>query len=422
MAAVLFTTFGSLGDLHPYIAIGQELRKLGHQAAIGTIAGYEDKITSQGLGFVPIRPHAPADDPALVEPFFDQFRGTERVLRALASVVRESYQDTLLVAREFDAMVTHPTSLGAVLVAQQLKLPWISSVLAPASFLSACDPPVLAPAPWLIKVRALGPGAMRAVWRIVKPVTRYWLREVIELRREIGLASRANPLFEGAHSPDLVLALFSRRFAQPQPDWPANTIVTGFPFFDDPDPRVAPELETFLETGPAPVIFTLGSSAVAAAGDFYAASLQAIERLGVRALFLTGSHPQNLPGRLPRQVLAWPYAPHEQVFPRASAIVHQGGIGTTAQALRSGRPMLVVPFAHDQFDNAGRARRLSVAATIPRRGYTPRTAERALARLLSSPNCSQAAISVANAVRAETGAAAAAVAIDNYLRQRGLPG
>ncbi len=415
MAAVLFTMFGSFGDLHPYVAIGLELQKLGCEAVIGTSAGYEDKVKSHGLRFVPIRPHEPPGDPARIGYFFDQRRGTERVLRALASVVEQTYEDTLRAARKADAIVTHPTSLAAAVVAQHLGLPWISSVLAPSSFLSAYDPPLPAAAPWLAKVRKLGPGAMHVVWQTLKPVTLSWVRRVVELRRRAGLPADVNPLFEGAHSPDLVLALFSRRFAEPQPDWPANTVVTGFPFLDAGGTKVAMEVRDFLEAGAPPVVFTLGSAAVAAAGDFYAASLQAVQRLNVRALLLTGSQPQDLPSRLPPEALAWPYLPHEQVFPHASAIVHQGGIGTTAQALRAGLPMVVVPFAHDQFDNADHVRRLRVAATIPRRQYTARTVERALRRLLDDGAARQVAFAAGEAIRAENGAAAAALAIHNYL-------
>jgi rhamnosyltransferase subunit B len=152
-----------------------------------------------------------------------------------------------------------------------------------------------------------------------------------------------------------------------------------------------------------------------AAGDFYSASLQAVERVNARALFLTGPSPQGLPARLPPSVLAWPYAPHEQVFPRASAIVHQAGIGTTAQALRSGRPMLAVPFAHDQFDNAERVCRLGAGLTIPRHRYSERAAAQALARLLATPSYEQSAHAASEAIRAENGAIAAAEEINRYL-------
>jgi rhamnosyltransferase subunit B len=418
MARVLFSTFGSYGDVHPYLAIGLELRKLGHEAGIATSAGYREKIEGVGLTFVSVRPDVKVEDPELIRYFFDRVRGTERVVRAMASVVRETYEDTLAAAHNFDLIVTHPLSFAAVLAAQKLRLPWVSTVLAPASFVSACDPPIPAPLPGIVKVRTLGSAAMRLTFRLLMLTTLGWTQPVAELRREIGLAPGGNPLFEGSHSPDLVLALFSKAFAKPQPDWPRQTVVTGFPFYHEPLSGMAPELAAFLDAGPPPVVFTLGSSAVMAAGDFYSASLQAVERVNARALFLTGPSPQGLPARLPPSVLAWPYAPHEQVFPRASAIVHQAGIGTTAQALRSGRPILAVPFAHDQFDNAERACRLGVGLTIPRHRYTERAAAQALARLLATPSYEQSARAAGEAIRAENGAIAAAEEIEGYLTKR----
>jgi UDP:flavonoid glycosyltransferase YjiC (YdhE family) len=414
---ILFTTFGSFGDLHPYIAIGRELRKLGHEAAIATSAAYREKIEAEGLGFEPVRPDISLADREVIGYFFDRARGTERVIRAMASVIRETYEDTAAVAPRYDAIVTHPLSFAAVMAAEKLKIPWISSVLAPGSFLSAYDPPVPAPVPWLVKVRALGPGAMRAVWRAFSPLMLRWMRPILEFRRELGLGTGANPLFEGAHSPGLVLALFSRVFAQPQPDWPKQAVVTGFPFLEAPAGDLAPELESFFDSGPPPVIFTLGSSAVAAAGDFYTVSLKAIERLGARALFLTGGHAQGLPERLPPCAMAWPYAPHERIFPRASAIVHQGGIGTTAQGLRSGRPMLVVPFAHDQFDNAEHVRRLGISVTIPRRKFNERSAAISLRRLLSDASYRAASAAVGDKIRPENGAFTAASEINRFAAQ-----
>jgi UDP:flavonoid glycosyltransferase YjiC (YdhE family) len=411
MARVLFTTFGSYGDLHPYLAIGVQLQRMGHSVTIATSASYCQKVTDEGLGFLSVRPEMTLADGELMRQFFDRYRGTERVIRVMVSVVRESYQDTLAIAPGFDLIVTHPMAIGAVLVAQKLNMPWISSVLAPASFLSAWDPPVPAPFPWLVGIRKLGPGAMRAVWKSMAGILNRWMQPVHDLRREIGLPPGGNPLLEGSHSPHLMLALFSRVFAEPQPDWPASTAVTGFPFHDEGGKILAPELEEFLQEGPPPIVFTLGSSAVMAAGEFYSISLKAVKLLGQRALFLTGPERHGLPQHLPEGVMAWPYAPHEPVFFRASAIVHQGGVGTTAQALRSGRPMLVMPFAHDQYDNAARVQRLGAGLTVTRNSYRESVVADALRRMASFR---QSAEQLGNAIRAESGAQRAAQEISKF--------
>jgi UDP:flavonoid glycosyltransferase YjiC (YdhE family) len=135
----------------------------------------------------------------------------------------------------------------------------------------------------------------------------------------------------------------------------------------------------------------------------------------VRAVLLIGSFEENRPdGEPSRDVLVVDRAPHQLLFPRASAIVLHGGIGTTGQALRSGRPVLVVPHGHDQFDNARRIAKLGVARTLhPKRYRAPRVA-RELARLLGDDHRARAE-SVAAIVRAEGGAAAAAEALERCL-------
>ena len=413
MARILITTFGSYGDLHPYMAVGIELQRRGHSVTVATNRLYESKIASEGLGFHPVRPHLSADDKAAFEGVMDPRRGTEIVVRLLSRPIRETYEDTLTAARQADLIITHPLSFAGVMAAHKLAAPWISTVLAPISLLSSFDPPVPPQAPWLIKARAFGPGFMKWLWGIGKRDTLRWIKPVLALRRELGLPDYGHPLFEGSHSPRKVLALFSRYLTDPQPDWPPHTVATGFLFFDrhheQPTP---PELDRFLAAGDPPIVFTLGTSAVEVAGDFYRDSLQAAQKLGMRAVFLTGSSRQGLPEPLPAGMLAVSYAPHSEIFPQAAAIVHQGGIGTTAQGMRAGRPMLIAPFAHDQFDNAERVRRQGAAVVLYRSRFNAASAEKALRKL---EPCQAAAARLGELVRTENGTVAAADEIGSQL-------
>ena len=118
-------------------------------------------------------------------------------------------------------------------------------------------------------------------------------------------------------------------------------------------------MKKFVASGPPPVVFTLGSAAVLAAGDFYEVSAKAAIELGIRAVLLIGTDPRNrLRQQLPDSICVAEYAPYSALFSRASLVVHQGGVGTTAQCLRAGKPMLIMPYSHDQPDNARRMRRL----------------------------------------------------------------
>jgi rhamnosyltransferase subunit B len=341
----------------------------------------------------------------------DARRGTERVLRFLSGHVRASYDRSLPAVRDADIVITHPIAFGAILAIEKLQRPWISSVLAPISYLSAYDPPLPAHDAWILKARFFGPATMRAVWNLGEWVTRGWIREVFAIRKELGLPRGANPFF--AHSPQLSLALFSKWLADRPPDWPPQTVVTGFPFYDRGE-AAPPELEQFLAAGPPPVVFTLGSSAVGAAGNFFHESLAAVQRLGLRAVLMVGRDPQGLPPRLPGSVLGIPYAPHAEVMPRGAVTVHQGGIGTTAQALRAGKPELIVPFGHDQFDNANRVKRLGAGESLTRQRYTAANVERVLQRLLTERSYAEAAARLGDRVRAERGSDVAADAIERH--------
>ncbi len=115
-------------------------------------------------------------------------------------------------------------------------------------------------------------------------------------------------------------------------------------------------------------------------------------------------------------MVACDYAPFSGLFPRAAAIVHPGGIGTTGLAMRSGRPMLVAPFAHDHPDNAERVARLGIARTVPRHSYTSARAAAELRRLLDNPAYSQRALAVGEQVRQEDGVQVACDALEGLVR------
>jgi UDP:flavonoid glycosyltransferase YjiC (YdhE family) len=247
---------------------------------------------------------------------------------------------------------------------------------------------------------------------VVRRETAKWAVPLDRLRARHRLPPAGNPLIEGQFSPYLNLALFSRTIGEPQADWPARTRVTGFVFYNGLA-SLPPEVEAFLAAGPPPVVFTLGSSAVGAAGRFYHESAEAASQLGVRAVLLTGGFDANRPPRMPDGVLLVDRAPHQLLFPRARAVVHQGGAGTTGQALRAGCPAIVVPHSHDQPDNAWRVKRLGVARTLYPKRYTAANAARELRRLLDEPSYSVRANQVAAVVRAEGGADAAADAISS---------
>lgn len=417
---VVLTTFGSYGDLHPYIAVGLALKELGHHPVIATSDVYREKVEDVGIEFHAIRPDLPPlDDPRAAEMIAKVMdtspgAGVEYLIRdLLMSDLRGSYNDLTEAVAGADFLVSHPITLAGPLVAEKTGIKWFSSVLAPVSFFSRFDPPVPPTAQWVFQLaRRIGPSATGFLIGLIKRRTAPWLAPLAQLRKELGLEPGAHPIFEGQHSPYGVLAMFSGVMAEPQTDWPKYTRITGIPFYDKKDgAEITAELKEFLDAGPPPIVFTLGSSAVFTAGDFYRESLTAARTLGRRAVFLIGDVRNAFSDALPEGMIAVDYAPYGDVLPRAAAVVHQGGVGTTGQALRAGVPQLIMPFNHDQPDNAERVRRLGAGRTISRSQYRAGRVINELEQLLTDPEYALRANQVGEMVRTEHGAENAARAI-----------
>jgi UDP:flavonoid glycosyltransferase YjiC (YdhE family) len=417
MARVVLTAIGSYGDVNPYLALGRELMRRGHRVVFAVAEAYAADVAREGLELAPLRPNADLGDVALMERLMDRRHGSERVVRELVVPrIRETYEDLDRAAQGADLLVTHALTYAAPIVAEVRKMRWVSAALQPLMFFSAYDPPVVAPAPWLARLRPLGPRVNGPLLALMKRVSYSWGDPIRALRRDLGLAPGPNPLFDGLHSPYAGVALFSELFGAAQPDWPANVHICGFPFFDQDfgGKGLDPALAAFLDAGPPPLAFTLGSSAVQTAGDFYQQAAVAASKLGRRAVLLAGNAAAAFRG-LPPGVIAVASAPYYQLFPRCAAIVHSGGVGTTAQALRSGRPQLVVPFAHDQFDNGTRVRDLGAGTWIHRHRLPAAKLERALSRVLGDPEVERSAARVGERVRQENGLARACDVIEGVL-------
>ena len=422
---IILSNIGTFGDINPLIAIALELKRCGHQPVLAVPAMYGPKILPLGLEFHPIRPNLDPHDTLLAEMLYDIRKGTERGLREfLFPALHDTYDDLTAAATtptRADLMLLGELNYAGPIVAEVTGIPWASYVLAPLSFFSSFDPPVLPMYPRLARADKAVPGMGRAIKRLARFVSRKWPQPIYDLRRELGLDRGANPLFDAKHSPDLVLALFSRTLGREQPDWPPHTRITGFCFYDSDagNATLPAHLEAFLSAGPPPLVFTLGSAAVLAAGNFYEFGARAAERLGQRAVLLIGSDARNRPRRaLPETICVAEYAPYSALFARASIVIHQGGVGTTAQCLRAGKPMLIMPYSHDQPDNARRMRRLKVARVIQRGNFTPARVARKLRILLDEPIYARRAQQIALRLRSEDGVTSACNALEELARQK----
>jgi rhamnosyltransferase subunit B len=427
-ARVVINTIGSLGDLFPFLSVGCALQARGHHVTVATLERHRVAVEQAGFRFasasaVPV----PQDTAAFTERVFHPVHGPRLVIRELAGGdIRESYARMQAICQDADVLMTSTLAFAGQILGETLgaagRLHWVSAVLTPCNMLSIFDPPALG-MPWVDAISA-GLRGRRLLQQLTMLRLRSWTAPVRAFRRELGLRPESmlgNPLQHGQHAPDCALALFSPLLGAPQADWPAHVHLTGFAHYTQPGAALSDELQAFLREGTPPLVFTLGSSAVHIGADFLRESLKACEQLGRRAVLFTGSPEMRakLPAALPDFAYAVEYAPHAAVFAHAAAIIHHGGVGTSTEALRAGRPMLVVPHGFDQYDNAERLKRLGVAHAIPARDYRCDTAMPLLKALLDDPAYAQRAARCGESVRAEHGDQVAADLIEAQLRERG---
>ena len=418
MTKIAIATFGSLGDLHPKLAIALELKARGHDVTVAAMHLYREKIEGIGLRFHPMAPHLEMEDKELARKLMDLDKGPENMVKlVLMPGLSEMYDDLLPLAASADLLITGEVVLVAKSVAEKTGVPWISTSLMPLTMFSAQDPNVYPNAGWYENLRFMPSFFHDLLFRFMLGTISAWFEPYREFRRSLGLDPNHDAMFRGKYSDLMHLALFSRVLAEPQPDWPPQTRQTGFCFYDGKieEGSVPDRLNEFLEAGERPIVFTLGSAAALDAGNFFHESVEAAKRLGRRALLLYGRD-QEPPNGLNDQVAAFEYAPYSLVFPRAAVIVHQGGVGTTGQVLRAGVPHLIMPYSHDQPDNAARCRRLGVAEVISRNSYNAETAVQALSKILADKDYAEKAARCGEIVRSEHGTAAACDAIESQLK------
>ena len=355
----IFSPIGSAGDVHPMLGIAVELHKRGHHVTFLANGYFQETVERCGLRFVELGSREYFDsvvnDPDLWKP-----RRAFRYVfeKAVQPVLRKQYAAIEERSRSGDTVVVASClGFGARIAHEKLGVPLVTVDLQPAVILSRVAPPTFpgVAGPRWLRNALLRLGERFVIDRTICPV-------VNALRQELDLPP-VRKIVRWWHSPQLVLCLFPEWFAPPQPDWPTNVVQTNFPLWDErSDARFPPEVQQFLDTGEPPIVFTPGSANIFGK-PFFQAAIEACQRLGRRGILLTQFHEQ-LPDRLPNGVRHFGYIPFSQLLPKAAALVHHGGIGTTAQALAAGVPQLVMPLAHDQFDNAARVKRLGAGDWI----------------------------------------------------------
>ena len=386
----LLIALGSHGDVHPFVGIGRRLAARGHAVAVAANAYFRPLIESAGLEFIELGTAQEYKTLATNPDLWHPTRGPRAVFEGTARYLRPIHDCAAEFSRRPDSIIAASSlALGARIAQDHLRIPMATVHLSPSIFQSVHELPGFLPFSAL--PRRLPVAVARAIWwALNRFVDRFVVPSVNALRAEFGLPPVRDIIKSYWHSPQLVIGLFPDWFGRPQPDWPAQTVLTGFPLYDEPEiTPIDAELDRFIDAGDSPPIAFTPGSAMWNAHQFFEESVEACERLRRRGILLT-RHRDHLPERLPPGVIHVEYAPFSRLLPRCAAVVHHGGIGSSAQALAAGVPQLVTPFTHDQPDNAARLKRLGVAEVIPARKYKAKRIVPALRRLLDSPDVARA--------------------------------
>jgi rhamnosyltransferase subunit B len=413
----LLSSWGSYGDLHPFLALGRGLMARGHEV---TLVGHPDwgpDTATAGVRFV-ATDEPPRDDfirqyPEVLSMKWGGLVSLHTLVnKAIAPGFDATMAALLAEAPAHDAIVAHHFTFPAPLVAELTGLPWATVSLAPGVVPSAYSRPGA-------NFGHAGQGVAGRVWNQFiwsagQVISRVMVDPVVNrLRAKHGLAPARGVIFE-SHSAALNLQLYSECFAHRLPDWSAEKQLAGFCYFDPPGATLAPEIEDFLNRGAAPVLFTLGSVAVRRPGAFFQSAVEALQSLNLRGILLIGPE-ENRPAHLPATILAASYAPYGLLMPRVRAVAHQCGIGTVSHTLRAGVPSVACPFAFDQPNNARRLEALGVAEVVLPHQHDARHIRQALQRLLAGDAAARAS-DLGKLIRAEDGVARACAILEDVFK------
>ncbi|HYE61851.1 MAG TPA: glycosyltransferase [Phycisphaerales bacterium] len=410
---VLITAIGSHGDINPFIGVGRALLARGHSAALISNPYFKGQVEEAGLEFIPLGEALDLRDLKDMPDVMHPRKAAKVVVNELMLPFAEQTLRELpgiMDAYRPDAVMHHHICIATAWVCEKRAVPTANAVLAPMMWMSRAD--TFSPMWW----SPLHPPKWFrwTMTKLFRPLIKMQMSPPFNrLRREHGLKPLDDCWRDACRNGTVNLGLWSREFRGPVDGDPEQGVICGFPLHDrHGEQEHAGELvERFLAAGPEPVLFSLGTAAVHVARDFYQIASDACRLMGRRGMLLVGNSGVTVKDP-PPGVAVFTYIPFSKVMPRVAASVHHGGIGTTAQGLRAGKPTVIVPHAHDQFDNAARAKRLGVSETVIRGRLTARRLADAVMSVLENPTARANATVLAARLKTEDGAAVAADCIE----------
>jgi rhamnosyltransferase subunit B len=391
---VLIAATGSYGDIFPFVALGRDLKRRGHDVRFFASSYFSPLVEGSGLTAVGIGSKDAYEAIIRHPDAFHPRKGIRLVAQTNLEHLPELYRrmDEQIVSGE-TIVIGSSLAFGSRLFQETRGVPTAAVHLAPSLFRSAIAPPRFEE--WGLLER-LPPFVNRALFRVVDRlvVDPTFCPGFNRFRAGLGLPPVRRLFGDWIQGASVVVGFFPPWFAEKQPDWRGNIHLTGFPLEDGSKSgeSLSPEAESFLDSAKRPVIFTAGTAATTET-SFFEESAEACRLTGIEGIFLT-RYREQVPRDLPKNARHFDYLPFSLVLPRVRALVHHGGIGTSSQALAAGVPQLVRPLAYDQFDNAHRLVSIGAARALSPARYRAPAVAAALDELTSSDAIREATASI----------------------------
>lgn len=410
----ILSPIGSAGDVHPMLGLALELQSRGHDVTFLASGYFRETVQRSGLEFVELGSHEQFVASMQAPDLWDPMRAFQHIYRSIVQPNLETQYRLFTETSQVEGTVgiANCFGFGARIAQDKSGLPLATLHIQPAVIWSDIEPPRVPSSfgPRWLKRLLYRIGERFVIDRVVCP-------DVNALRQKLGL-SPMHRTTHWWHSPELVVCTFPGWFATPQADWPTNLVQTDFPLWDEQSHwRSDPDLDGFLAGGEPPVAFTPGSANIFGK-SFFEAAVAACQVMGTRGILLS-RFADHIPPTLPPNIRHFAFVPLSSLLPRCAAIVHHGGIGTTSQAFAAGIPQLIMPLAHDEFDNAARVKRLGAGDWLPKSQFRTEAVAAKIGELLSDAEVRLACQRIAERLATRSGIATTADAVERLAANRG---
>ena len=360
MLKIIIYALGTGGDIDPMVGVGLELQRRGYEVAFLSNDYFKPRILAAGFEFVSVgtlEQYHKGNTPEA----WERTNRTDNFEHYHAPAFEPAFEYVKSLCDQKILVLALGEENGARVAARKFNLPFIDFILSPNIIFSAFNPP--APTSWVIPSSIPG-FIMRFLLRRNRnakykrfcnaPYTAEYRAVRKRLQCPLKFRSKSKALLQ--------IGFFPEWFGMRAKDWPKNIKLVGFPLLNHANSSSRSELDAFIEKRGAPIIFTSGTG-VKDVEDLFKEGRKICEQLQVPGLFVGGSigvkflQDSNLCTHMD-------YIDFEYALPKALAIIHHGGIGTTAQAIKAGIPQLIRPLKYDQPDNADRIYKLGLGTYV----------------------------------------------------------